>query len=631
MAGHVPYVEVKFDGSTWTDITEYVEGIEVFRGRANDLEQMQAGTARLILDNDDGRFTPENGSGAYDPNVEPGVAVRIRMAAGSTADFDDASVDYEESEVTYDGASIVHLFTGVAVRWEPSWSLDGDATVLLECVDGFEQLRNHVLRAPYTDEVWDALPAGGYWKLSQTAGVFTDELNDLHMLATGEGGTLERGTAAQVAIGEGSVTFTPDGTVGHGLISRDVPPSTWTGNANDLTISLWVAFPDDDGDSVTLLNIVDDSDPTDFPWDFSRSNLDRLEFSIEGSGGSEILSSDTLSWVEGRTYHVGMHWDQSTKTATFYRDGVEVGSDTATGVPDAPSRFHLRMLSSSQPTTVRMSEVVLWPFDRSALMSDLADAGEGWPSDLPGTRIGRILDLAGWDAADRSLDTGTTSLAALSEGTALSACQDAAGADGGVFYISRSGDATFQGRRGRWEDDNTVVVTFDDDGTDTPYQQIGWRYDTTLLHNRVKINSNTQGVSDASADAPGGSISQYGVRVLSISTISNDTDDNYWRAQWEVWRRQLPKLRLEMIGGEVGEVSEQDAAVTLELQDMVHAYRRPGAGQSDLSVDLRIASIRHSVSNSGRKWDVEFGLTEAETDQPAIYGVSLYNGSRYGY
>ncbi|MFF0481059.1 LamG-like jellyroll fold domain-containing protein [Streptomyces sp. NPDC004435] len=57
-------VEVAFDGGpfsksyTWTDISDYVRGFQVRRGRNYELDRIEAGTLSLALDNSDGRFTP---------------------------------------------------------------------------------------------------------------------------------------------------------------------------------------------------------------------------------------------------------------------------------------------------------------------------------------------------------------------------------------------------------------------------------------------------------------------------------------------------------------------------------------------------------------------------------------------
>lgn len=57
-------VEVAFDGGpfsssySWTDISDYVEGFKVKRGRNSELDRIETGTLSLTLDNSDGRFTP---------------------------------------------------------------------------------------------------------------------------------------------------------------------------------------------------------------------------------------------------------------------------------------------------------------------------------------------------------------------------------------------------------------------------------------------------------------------------------------------------------------------------------------------------------------------------------------------
>lgn len=57
-------VEVAFDGGpfsssySWTDVSDYVKGFQIKRGRNTELDRIEAGTLSLSLDNSDGRFTP---------------------------------------------------------------------------------------------------------------------------------------------------------------------------------------------------------------------------------------------------------------------------------------------------------------------------------------------------------------------------------------------------------------------------------------------------------------------------------------------------------------------------------------------------------------------------------------------
>jgi hypothetical protein len=62
--------------ATWTDISQYVKEIHTKLGRTNPLEDIDAGTLQLILDNRDRRFEPLFGAGPYYPNVKPLKRVR---------------------------------------------------------------------------------------------------------------------------------------------------------------------------------------------------------------------------------------------------------------------------------------------------------------------------------------------------------------------------------------------------------------------------------------------------------------------------------------------------------------------------------------------------------------------------
>ena len=68
---------------TWTDITQYVDvvqGVTITRGASDELSETQPGTATLVLDNADGRFTPGNTSSPYYPFVRRNAPIRVSVA-----------------------------------------------------------------------------------------------------------------------------------------------------------------------------------------------------------------------------------------------------------------------------------------------------------------------------------------------------------------------------------------------------------------------------------------------------------------------------------------------------------------------------------------------------------------------
>lgn len=117
-------VEIGFDASgpldttfTWTDVSAYVRGFDITRGRSQILDEDSAGTASVILDNADRRFDPGYATGAYNPNVKPGKPLRIQAVHNS---------------ITYD------LWRGFTSAWPMSWPGQVDDVVVLTGVDAFQ-------------------------------------------------------------------------------------------------------------------------------------------------------------------------------------------------------------------------------------------------------------------------------------------------------------------------------------------------------------------------------------------------------------------------------------------------------------------------------------------------------------
>jgi|JI10StandDraft_1071094.scaffolds.fasta_scaffold05700_9 hypothetical protein len=66
---------------TWTDITDYVEldqGVTITGGRSDERSSADANGCTLVVDNSDGRFTPELSSSPYYPNVKLRRPIRVR-------------------------------------------------------------------------------------------------------------------------------------------------------------------------------------------------------------------------------------------------------------------------------------------------------------------------------------------------------------------------------------------------------------------------------------------------------------------------------------------------------------------------------------------------------------------------
>jgi hypothetical protein len=114
-----------------TDITEFVRGASTGRGAQRELERIEAGTATVILDNRDGRFTPFYVSGAYYPNILPMRRMRI---TGTWS-----AVDYP-------------VFTGFVESWPVVFPGDLDTEVTVSLVDGFTMLARAFVSGEFAEQ-----------------------------------------------------------------------------------------------------------------------------------------------------------------------------------------------------------------------------------------------------------------------------------------------------------------------------------------------------------------------------------------------------------------------------------------------------------------------------------------------
>jgi hypothetical protein len=102
----------------WFDVTDRVRGTVTFsRGRSDELDRFQTGTARFVLDNRDGMFDPLEPSSPFAGKLEPLRPVRMSTEVGNRSE---------------------PVWTGFVEDWQVSYDpQSGDATVTVPCMDGF--------------------------------------------------------------------------------------------------------------------------------------------------------------------------------------------------------------------------------------------------------------------------------------------------------------------------------------------------------------------------------------------------------------------------------------------------------------------------------------------------------------
>jgi hypothetical protein len=112
----------ELSGLEWYDVSSFVQGVQVSRGRSRQLDYYQGGTATIFFKNADRRFDPLNTSSPYYPTIKPRNLVRISSRGK-------------------------YLFTGFVTDWDFEYDIANQDIGTANCADAFSVLANQVLSA----------------------------------------------------------------------------------------------------------------------------------------------------------------------------------------------------------------------------------------------------------------------------------------------------------------------------------------------------------------------------------------------------------------------------------------------------------------------------------------------------
>ena len=114
------------DDSDYTDLEAYVLSATITRGRSRELEEFNAGTATVVLDNQDGRFDPNNTSSPYAGNIKPGKLLRIKIT--------DPTTGVNEP-----------IFEGNIIQWDVTYSWPNMSRCTISAYDAFKPLSQNTV------------------------------------------------------------------------------------------------------------------------------------------------------------------------------------------------------------------------------------------------------------------------------------------------------------------------------------------------------------------------------------------------------------------------------------------------------------------------------------------------------
>lgn len=239
-------------------------------------------------------------------------------------------------------------------------------------------------------------------------------------------------------------------------------------------------------------------------------------------------------------------------------------------------------------------------------------------SELSGARVGWALDAIGWPAAARDIDTGQTTLPAVtvtagSEPSALSHLLDVADSERGAFFIKGDGDAAFFDRHRVLKSPYTTAqaVFGDTSDTDIPYEALAPSYDRDLIRNEVKVTrpgGSTQTATDSTSQTA------YGRRTFALAPLLTSDTESLNMAQFLLAAYKDPALRFDALTFQPLEDDDLwDLVGDLDMWDRVTVKRTPPGGGSAISIDCLIEGIEHRGTPTGAGWETTLRLSPANT------------------
>ena len=223
-------------------------------------------------------------------------------------------------------------------------------------------------------------------------------------------------------------------------------------------------------------------------------------------------------------------------------------------------------------------------------------------AELSSARVATILDRTevGWSASLRDITTGTATLGdyAIAEGTnALDYLRKIDSAERGRLFVRASdGDLVFQPRIG-----NTLsapVVTFADDGSETPYREVFVDFTVESVLNRVTVQRSGGTAQTATDNA---SIALYFTQAETITDSLLSTDAQALTlANYLLEGSPSPRFSgVETFFGSLTTGQQDDVAV-VEIGDTIEITRTFTTG-SPLTVteELSVEGLSHRIDLRG--------------------------------
>ena len=593
-------VEWEFTAGTWTDVADDVVSLSCRHGRNREAGSFETGHATFTVRNDARKYDPDNTAGPFYGRLRPNRRVRFRATYGG---------------VTYP------VFQGYVDRIVQNYGGPNDATATVDVSDLFKILNRVALpTSAYAAEVLTDQPAH-WWRLGEAAGSTTA----IDRGSSAIDGTIGAGVTPGVAglISRESGTATQFALNGYGIAA----PAAYT-YSSGITVE-FVIRPDSLPPANTYMAVAN-AGPTQ-KLGVELRTTGHLQTYVDGVASVGTGGPNAL--VAGQTYHIAIVFSSS--GGTLYRNGVNVNTDVA-----VPTATTADLYIGGQPGTTAATTLQEFAIYGTALTADrvaahAAQVATPWNGDLPGPRIARVLDQAKVPAADRSLDTGTTTLqSTYLAGNALDYAQKVEETDRGAFFVARDGKATYVSRASLFVAPyltSRATLVDDDAGAGLPYRKTSQDTDEAIIVTRAQVSRDGSVLvvyGDAAAQA------EFQVIDESHTGLLHNSDAySLAYAQWVVNTHKAPGTRVGAVELTLARdpTNMYPALLALEIGDRVTYKHKPQNVGTTFSQDMRVEAIAHDTGP--KYWTTRLQLTPFDLAGGVPIGVwdtSLWDQAVWG-
>jgi hypothetical protein len=592
---------------SWTDISTYVMGFSTRRGRKREIDRVIAGTCQVRLENPDRRFEGGYTGGAYGSNVKPMVPIRITCTRNA---------------VTYP------VFYGYADEWVPSFdpSQPRTAFVDLRATDAFQALA----MKPLDRSVWEMEVLSD----SPTVWYRMGERFDNGVMVDSSGNGID-GQYNGTKLVSGLVPFDDDRAREFDGISdyaQVINPSVVT--SGDMTLELWLT-PARTDMGIQRGVIARQHSVGGDQWILSRGGTspdgNEVDYLFEHSAGGSPTSGELVPYL----HHIVCTHDSG--TSNIYLNGTLYDTDSsAVSISDDGQNalmlgrlgLGFDYLTYSFRLDGIVDELAIYPsaLDATAVSDHYVAATAPRDGDGTGTRIGWLLDQAGWPAGLRDLDTGMSTCEALvlDGRTVVDLLWEAVEFEDGTMFIARDGDVTFRDRTARYTDTTATAsqATYSYTGSNGKFADVTFDYSAQRIENRAKVRTPNGTVYEAVNTTSTGT---YWVRTVERRIPQADSNHAQALADWLVLKGKDPLRRITSLKvATARDTTTFDATVGLELGYRITVALDP-AGTGTISEAVMVEGIDHDVTP--HNWTTTLWCSPDPSPEIVIVGVSLVGGS----